>query len=532
MKNLIFTFLCSTFLFSCHQAVKVTSGSTLPESRYSEEHRPQFHFSPAKMWMNDPNGMVFYEGEYHLFYQHYPNDIVWGPMHWGHAVSRDLVHWEHLPIALYPDSLGYIFSGSAVVDWKNSSGFGENGKPPLVAIFTQHLSEGEKAGRSNFQYQAMAYSNDRGRTWKMYQGNPVIPNTRNIRDFRDPKVIWDNTTNHWVMVFATYDRVMFWSSPDLKNWSYLSDFGKEFGAHGGVWECPDLFPMEVEGTGEKKWVLLQSLNPGSPNGGSGTQYFVGNFDGKVFTLDPSFMPDVTGGKAVWLDWGRDNYAGVTWSDVPKEDGRRLFIGWMSNWDYAQMVPTEVWRSTTTLPRSLVLKKTPSGYRLSSQPVKELEVLRRRVFSIKSCSVNGEMDLTDKLGFSPRLSEIEFEIELPDGNLTDFGIALSNSNGEEYRIGLDVAGNEFYSDRTKTGDNSFSNKFAVKHHTAPRASNNRTVHLHLFFDVASCELFADGGEVVMTDIFFPSKDFSKLMVYSNGGKLDIASLKVYELGRSW
>ncbi|MCB0520508.1 MAG: glycoside hydrolase family 32 protein [Saprospiraceae bacterium] len=534
MKNLIFTLFCFAILqtMSCQQAVEVASGSAGVDSYYTETHRPQFHFTPEKMWMNDPNGMVFFEGEYHLFYQHYPEANVWGPMHWGHAVSRDLVHWEHLPIALYPDSLGYIFSGSAVVDWNNTSGFGENGKPPLIAIFTQHLMEGEQSGRSDFQYQSIAYSNDRGRTWKLYEGNPVIPNTQKIRDFRDPKVIWDESSEQWVMVFAAHDHVMLWGSPDLKNWTHLSNFGKEYGTHGGVWECPDLFPMTVEGTGETKWVLLQSLNPGGPNGGSGTQYFVGNFDGKNFTLDPSFAPDVTGGKAVWLDWGRDNYAGVTWSDVPKEDGRRIFMGWMSNWDYATVVPTEAWRSAMTLPRSLILKNPANGYRLISQPVKELEALRGKVFSIENQPVTGEVDLTDKLGFSPRLSEIQLEIELPDGPAPEFGIALSNSKGEEYRIGFDAAKNEFYSDRTKAGDHSFSEKFAVKLHTAPRASNDKTLRLHLFFDVASCELFADGGEVVITEIFFPSEALGKVRVYSNGGELDIVSLKVFELGKSW
>ena len=257
---------------------------------YTEPHRPQFHFSPEKMWMNDPNGMVYFEGEYHLFYQYYPDSTVWGPMHWGHAFSKDLVHWEHLPIGLYPDSLGYIFSGSAVVDWDNTSGFGTNGQPPLIAIFTYHNIEGERAGKNDFQTQAIAYSTDKGRTWIKFEGNPVVPNP-GIRDFRDPKVIWHAHTKQWIMVFAAWDHVKIYGSSDLKTWTHLSDFGKNWGSHGGVWECPDLFPMKVEGNQEEKWVLLVSINPGAPNGGSGTQYFIGHFDGTKFSIDGDFAKD-------------------------------------------------------------------------------------------------------------------------------------------------------------------------------------------------------------------------------------------------
>ena len=381
--------------------------------------------------MNDPNGMFFYEGEYHLFYQYYPDSTVWGPMHWGHAISSYLVHWEHLPIALYPDSLGYIFSGSAVVDWKNTSGLGKDGKPPLIAIFTHHLMEGEKAGRTDFQYQSIAFSNDKGRAWTKFEGNPVIPNTNKIRDFRDPKVIWDEVSNQWIMVFAAYDHIKFWSSKDLKNWSHLSDWGLEFGEHGGVWECPDLIPLKVEGYDETKWVLLVSINPGSPNGGSGTQYFIGDFDGTAFKLDESFAEDVKNGNSVWLDYGRDNYAGVTWSDIPKEDGRRLFIGWMSNWDYAQVVPTEKWRSAMTIPRELILKNTTNGFRLFSKPVEELKILRKDSFDISSTDFNQKLDLLEKFKVEKPLLEIVLEVE----NIPElyFGIALSNSKNEITRL---------------------------------------------------------------------------------------------------
>lgn len=505
---------------------------------YDEKHRPQLHFSPPSGWMNDPNGMVFYEGEYHLFYQYYPDSTVWGPMHWAHAVSKDMVRWEHLPIALYPDSLGYIFSGSAVVDWNNTSGFGKDGKPPLVAIYTYHDMAGEKSGRKNYQSQAIAYSNDRGRSWTKYAGNPVIPNHANLPDFRDPKVIWHEGSKQWVLALAVRDHLQIWGSKDLKTWSHLSDFGKEYGSHKGVWECPDLFPMTVTdpvtgtSSGEQKWVLLQNINPGGPSGGSANQYFVGQFDGKNFTLDPDFEPFVRGEKAVWVDHGRDNYAGICWSDVPASDGRRLFLGWMSNWDYAQVVPTGVWRSAMTLPRALELKKTPVGYRLFSQPVKELESLRGLNFPIEKTSVEGALDLTDKLGFSPTLSEIELEIELPKNAGGMFGIEVSNSQNERYRVGYDVAKKSFFSDRMNAGDASFSKKFLTGVHFAPRILEGNTLRLHVFLDVASAELFADGGSVVMTDIFFPQEDFKQLKLFAEGGKVQVVGGKVHQLKGIW
>ena len=470
IQTIIMALFLVSLIYSCQESTQAQSGTPVVSAGYNEQHRPKFHFSPAAKWMNDPNGMFFYEGEYHLFYQYYPDSTVWGPMHWGHAVSTDLVHWQHLPIALYPDSLGYIFSGSAVVDWKNTSGFGKNAQPPIIAIFTQHDMAGERAGRKDFQCQSIAYSNDRGRTWTKYEGNPVVPNTNNIRDFRDPKVTWDDASNQWVMVFAAFDHVKIWGSKDLKNWQHLSDWGKEYGAHSGVWECPDLFPIAVEGTREKKWVLLQSLNPGGPNGGSGTQYFVGDFDGKKFTLDPDFEPFVKKGTAIWLDHGRDNYAGVTWSDVPKEDGRRLYIGWMSNWDYAQVVPTEVWRSATTLPRSLILKKTEEGYRIFLQPVKELEALRSAAKKIQNTDIVNALDLTQQLGFAPSQTEIVLNFEMEDA-AANFGVELSNGKGEKYRIGYDAATKQYYSDRTHSGNLAFSEKFGAKVHTAPRMSKD-------------------------------------------------------------
>lgn len=528
LRNTIYIILAAWVLHSC-----ALSPAGRQQAVYQEPHRPQFHFSPADNWMNDPNGMFYYEGEYHLFYQHYPDSNVWGPMHWGHAVSTDLVHWAHLPIALYPDSLGYIFSGSAVVDWNNSSGLGKNNQPPLVAIFTYHNMDGERAGRSDFQYQGIAYSNDKGRTWTKYSGNPVVPNKQNIRDFRDPKVIWDDASQQWVMVFAAADHVKLWGSKNLIDWTHLSDFGKTWGAHGGVWECPDLFPITVEGSQEVKWVLLLSINPGAANGGSGTQYFVGDFDGKNLTLDPTFASAVSGEKAVWLDYGRDNYAGVTWSDIPKDDGRRLFIGWMSNWDYAIRVPTQQWRSAMTIPRTLTLRNTSDGYRVFSEPVLELQKLRSSAKRLESTELTGTLDVTAPLGaVSPAQMELVLDFELPAGANADFGVQLSNSKGEKYRVGYNAATKQFYSDRRYTGQVSFSDKFARSQHSAPRLSAEKTIRMHLFLDAASAELFADGGATVLTDIFFPNEDFHQLALYSDHGPVKLLKAEAFRLRSIW
>ena len=526
-------FLCAVLGFllnACNGKQTNTAAPQNPTSDYTEQHRPQFHFSPPSGWMNDPNGMVFYEGEYHLFYQFYPDSTVWGPMHWAHAVSKDMVHWEHLPIALYPDSLGYIFSGSAVVDWNNTSGFGKDGKPPLVAIYTYHDMAAEKAGINNRQSQAIAYSTDRGRSWTKYAGNPVIPNTEELIDFRDPKVFWHAESKQWVLALAVLDHLQIWGSKDLKNWQHLSDFGKEFGTHKGVWECPDLIPITTGDT--TRWVLLQNLNPGGPVGGSGTQYFVGHFDGKSFSLDPSFEPSVRNEKAVWLDYGSDNYAGVTWADIPQSDGRKLFLGWMGNWEYAQVVPTKNWRSAMTLPRSLELKQTLVGYRVFSKPVKELEVLRNQSFTLDKTDLDGVLDLTDKLGFSPTLSEIILEVTLPETPTGNFGIEMSNAQNERYRVGYDVAKKEFFSDRRQAGDASFSNKFLSEPHVAPRIVGDKTLQMRVFFDVASAELFADEGASVMTELFFPKEKYTQLKLFSEGGKVSVKQAKIYQLKSIW
>jgi len=517
--------LFTCVLLSACQPQMTTKKENNNATNYQEPHRLQFHFSPPANWMNDPNGMVYYEGEYHLFYQYYPDSTVWGPMHWGHAVSKDLVHWENLPIALYPDTIGCIFSGSAVVDWKNTSGLGKDGQVPMIAIFTQHDFVGEKAKRNDFQNQSIAYSLDKGRTWTMYAQNPVLKNP-GIRDFRDPKVSWHEPSQKWIMTLAVQDHISFYSSPDLKNWTHESDFGKgSVGSHGGVWECPDLFQLKVDAGGQNKWVLLVSINPGGPNGGSATQYFIGNFDGKTFTNDNT--PQTT----LWMDYGRDNYAGVSWSDVPQKDGRRLLLGWMSNWDYAQAVPTEVWRSANTIPRELSLQSTPAGLRLFSTPVKEMTKLRAKRGASAGHTIKGDWDLSKKLGFSPKQMEVILEAE-PQDATTIFGIELSNTKGERYRVGYDAATRQFFSDRTAAGKKAFSNIFAHKIHVAPRILDNKTVQMQVFFDLSSAELFGDEGATVLTDLFFPNEDFSQVKLFAEKGEVQWQSVLLYELKSVW
>ena len=491
-------------------------------SQYDEPHRPQFHFSPPAHWMNDPNGMVYANGEYHLFYQYYPEATVWGPMHWGHAVSKDLLHWQHLPIALAPDKLGYIFSGSAVFDVNNTSGFGDGKHAPLVAMFTYHDPIGEKAGRHDFQYQGLAYSLDNGRAWTKYDKNPVIPNSEKLHDFRDTKVFWHEPTKSWRVVFAIGDQVRFYSSPDLKTWRQESEFGKTYGSHSGVWECPDLFPLKIAGTKQTKWALLVSINPGGPNGGSATQYFVGDFDGKTFKSD---NPPAS---VMWLDYGRDNYAGVTWSNTPQ--GRRIFLGWMSNWDYAQAAPTEKWRSAMTLPRELSLVKTAQGLRLAQNPVAETVGLRgAKTLEKQGVTIQSELALPE---LASSQHEITLVFDLSRATAREFGLELSNTRGEVYKIGYDVAKNAYYSDRTTAGNGDFSKKFATTRHYAPRLSNDKTVKMRMFFDAASCELFADDGRTSLTDIYFPREDFRNYKIFAPGGKVFLLRNQGWQLKSIW
>lgn len=511
-------FQCGGPSKSPENSTNTKEASTDPktEGEFQDKYRPQFHFTPKTGWMNDPNGMFYHQGEYHLFYQHYPDSTVWGPMHWGHAVSKDMIHWEHLPIALYPDSLGYIFSGSAVVDTQNSSGLGTKENPPIVAIFTYHKMEGEKAGRIDYQTQGIAYSTDKGRTWTKYKGNPVVPNP-GIRDFRDPKVAWDEDTKQWVMTLAVKDHIEFYASKDLKKWNKLSEFGKNDGGHGGVWECPDLFKLKDQ-NGNMKYVLLVSINPGGPNGGSATQYFTGHFDGK------KFISDTPGKNVGWIDYGTDNYAGVTFSNIPQEDGRRILIGWMSNWLYANQVPTEKWRSAMTIPRVFSLKQMDNGHVLVSTPVKELENISGARKSIEIPSDKDTLDISAQSGINITTSVIEGVAN------KDFTLMLSNSGNENVKVGFDSKKNRFFIDRKQSGDLDFSEKYVTEMY-APRIVKGDKIKFKAVVDVASIEVFFDDGATVMTAVFFPDQKFDKASIYGLEQN-KIESLQVQEISSIW
>ncbi|WP_051280343.1 glycoside hydrolase family 32 protein [Novosphingobium acidiphilum] len=501
-----------------------------PARRDDDPWRPAWHFTPPAHWMNDPNGLVFYRGVYHLFYQYHPGGTVWGPMHWGHAVSSDLVHWHDRPIALAPDEHGTIFSGSAVVDWHNTSGFSHDGTPPLLAIFTYHDEAARKAGLPP-QSQGLAYSLDAGETWTKYAGNPVLRPDAGQPDFRDPKVFWFAPGQSWIMALAVGDHTEFFGSPDFRQWHRLSGFGAGVGAHGGVWECPDLMPIRVAGTRQTKWVLIQSINPGGPNGGSATQYFVGDFDGHSFTLDPAFARGLARHGPRWLDWGRDNYAGVAWSDLPPGARHPIMIGWMNNWDYGDKTPTGAlstgnWRSAMTFPRELSLHRSrDGGYALRQMPVRTWQTLAGPAVAMRATMVSGtvEVPLPDQ-AVAQSLVTLAFDVP---GGRTRVGIELSNSLGDIYRFHYDAATRRFSSDRTASGVVDFSPKFASVDH-APRLASGKTLTMTFAIDRSSIEAFCDRGATVMTTAVFPRAPYTRLRLFAEQGHARLVSLRATPL----
>lgn len=472
------------------------------------DYRPNFHFTPKENWMNDPNGMFYLDGTYHLFYQYHPNSSTWGPMHWGHATSKDMIKWEHQPVALFPDEHGYIFSGSAVVDKNNTSGLGKGQQIPIIALFTYHNPEVEKQGRDDYQIQGLAYSLDQGKTWTKYKNNPVLDNP-GIKDFRDPKVTWDHKRNQWVMVLATYEKTLFYTSDNLIDWKQISDFGEGTGAHGGVWECPDFIQMKVEGTNQMKWVLIQSLNPGAYNGGSGTQYFVGDFDGKTFKPE-HYMQDLGEKHDYWIDFGKDNYAGVTWNNAP--DGRTLFIGWMSNWEYANVVPTETWRSTSTIARELKLHLIDGVYRVTSSPVLELNNYTSKSITKESVELTKGSTIISVDTLS--LSSTKFSFEIPNLKDSDYKFLLTNAIGDSLTFGYNHTEKLFYIDRSKSGKVDFNEQFAKRPSVAPRIHQGENLKVSIVLDKTSIELFFDDGTTVMSEIFFPRNPFQEFKSISD------------------
>lgn len=447
----------------------------------SRNYRPNIHFTPPAMWTNDPNGMVYVNGIYHLFYQHYPEAPNWGPMHWGHAVSRDLLHWKHMPIALYPDELGMIFSGSCVYDRENTSGYGTKEKPPIVAVYTNH-------GRHGLEQQSIAYSTDGIHFEKSYQ-NPVIPNP-GISDFRDPKAFYNPVKNCWSLVLATGDRVHFYKSEDLKRWEKTGEFGPEGNLASGVWECPDLFQVEAE-DGRKLWVLIVSMTTTTEDGRCRTQYFLGDFDGDKFILKQEEK------EPLWIDFGFDNYAGVTFQNLEEP----LFLGWAMNWGYANETPTGEYCGQMTLARSLRAVKTEKGYRLaasfaglekyqhSAYPVNHMQRLYTDTFGMK---VTGTKKIT-----------------------------LSNALGQ--KLVIQVTEDEIFVDRTHAGEHSFHEQFQMPQYCSVRIPRmKRDGEMELIFDVSVLEVLADDGLIPVSMVAYPEAPYDQVLLEGSG------NVEIYEI----
>lgn len=476
-------------------------------------YRPHYHFTPERYWLNDPNGLLYFAGEYHLFYQHNPMENRFGNLSWGHAVSCDLLHWEHLPVAIPATDGVMAFSGSAVVDWDNTSGFGVEAKPPLVAIFTGHSSA------THQQDQRLAYSNDQGRTWTLYDGNPVLEIGAS-RDFRDPKVFWHSPSQRWVMALVLSDQyqVRFYGSSDLKSWAHLSDFGPA-GSAEGVWEVPELLELPLQDSpGETCWVLKVDVGAGGLWGGSGAQYFLGQFDGTRFVADNA---DLTAPR--WVDYGKDFYAALSWANLPDTQQRPVWLAWMNNWQYAHTAPTHPWRGALTLPRTLSLRRSGSGIDLIQQPIKALEALRQQHFSLEDTVLEEGFRRLEFTG-----AALEIQAQLQPQSALEFGLKLRVGEGQETLVGYDTVRREFYVDRHNTGRSDFSPHFAQRH-SAPSSPADGLIGLHIFLDQSSVEVFADGGRVVITDLIFPDPYSAGLELFAKGGTVRVKTLDIWRLG---
>ena len=431
-----------------------------------EQYRPSYHHTPAYGWMNDPNGMFYKDGVWHLYFQHNPFGSQWENMTWGHSTSTDLVHWTFEGDPVQPDVWGAIFSGSAVVDKENTAGFG---KDAVVALYTSAAES---------QIQSMAYSTDNGKTFTKYEGNPVI--TSNVPDFRDPHMFWNEDIKKWNMILAAGQHMEIYTSDNLKEWKLESSFGAEYGNHGGVWECPDLMKMKVKGTDKEKWMLICNINPGGPFGGSATQYFIGDFDGYKFVCDTK--PEVT----KWMDYGKDHYATVTFDNAP--DGRHVAIAWMSNWQYANLVPTKQYRSCNSIPRDLGLFEYDGDIYCSVLPSPEMTAARK----------------TKKPGKA--ITEACELIVNPKRDVTI--ITLSNDKGEEVVMKYDAKAKTFSMDRTNSGKMDFSTDFPA---VTEAPTFGKISQLRIFIDKSSIEVFDAEGKMAMTNLVFPNKPYNKVTI---------------------
>ena len=504
-------------------------------------YRPTYHFTPAYGWMNDPNGMIYKDGEYHLYFQYNPYGSKWGNMHWGHAISKDLFHWKQLDPAIARDTLGHIFSGSSVVDRYNTAGYGKNA---IVAFYTS-------ASEKNGQIQCMAWSTDNGRTFTKYSGNPVLTPFDGLKDFRDPKVFWYAPMKKWYMIVSADKEMRFYSSSNLREWTYVSAFGKGYGQQPNQFECPDFFELPVDGNANhRKWVMIVNISPGCLFGGSATEYFVGDFDGKTFKCD-------TDPKVVkWLDFGKDHYACVTMGNTP---GRVVALPWMSNWQYANVTPIKQYRGANALPRELKLYTRNGQIYLSADVVKEADALRKESVSIDNIKADKKgtvRQLPDNYGYA-----YELDFDVTPGKSAETGVTLCNDKGEEVKIYFDMKKNRVVMDRTKSGLTDFGklakpheieanydvhqfkdkntkfrmlnsvnyqNDFALGTWAPLSLCEGKTYTVRLMIDKCSVEMFIDGGRIPMTNLVFPTAPYNKLKFHSADGKGSFKNVKAYRL----
>lgn len=494
-------------------------------------YRPVYHHTPLYGWMNDPNGMVYKDGEYHLYFQYNPYGSKWGNMHWGHSVSTDLIHWNHLKPAIARDTLGHIFSGSTVVDKNNTAGYGDNA---LIALYTSASDE-------HGQIQCMAYSTDDGRTYTKYEKNPVLLPFDGLKDFRDPKVFWYEPDKKWVMIVSADKEMRFYASQNLKDWEYMSAFGKGYGAQPNQFECPDFIQLPVDGDKNKmKWVMLVNINPGCMFGGSATEYFVGDFDGKEFTCDTK--PETV----KWLDYGKDHYAAVCISNTGE---RIISIPWMSNWQYANVTPIRQYRGANGLPRELSLYTKDGQIYVAADVVKEVEALRKDTRSFDPITVKDEYKIDEIVPQTDGAYELEMDITPNTSGVAGFD--LMNAKGEVAKIYLDMKSGKLVMDRTasglvafgeksephaketddhrKTMSVNYQNDFALGTWAPLSLCEGKTYHLNVFVDKCSVEIFVEGGRIAMTNLVFPTEPYNTLRFYTEGGEAQVSNMKVYKLG---
>ena len=487
---------------------------------YHEPYRPQFHFSPQRNWTNDPNGLIYFDGEYHLFFQYNPLGDQWGHMTWGHAVSPDLVHWQELPPAIPEQNGVMIFTGSTVVDQANTSGFCAGGRPCLVAIYTGHTPEAP--GRAALQTQNLAYSNDRGRHWTKFAGNPVLD--LHMTDFRDPKVIWSPEGRRWVMLVSLPNehKVRIYGSPDLKHWTTLSDFGPA-GGTAGQWECPELFQVPIEGEPNvRRWVLKVGLNPGALQGGSGEQYFVGDFDGQRFINDNG--PATT----LWTDYGKDCYCALTFNHLPA-GVKPVMLGWMDNWQYAKDLPTHPWRGQMTIPRQLTLRKAAGGLRLVQEPVTQLGTLasKESQFSGTVSSVNSQL----KQSAVSNANQFKLTASFDPGTAREIGLRLLEDSDHAFVVGYNLQTQKLFVDRTHSASQAINKDFPVRVE-APLPRPSGALTMTVLVDKNSVEVFADHGAVTLTDLAFPPAAAHGLSTYQQGGQARSVSVVLTPLASVW